>query len=188
MVARQNERSNRRLFRSVDLDFALIPAEVVAREIFADLTNPGLYRFLELVPTQNDAWAEDLLSRLQHACGERLPHVWSVRLDKATAPALATWFAEGRKLSVGALLGGRARHHARLHVVVLMRVRGGEEMLLPGDFVDLVPGDELLFAGQSEARRAITAILAAEAPRDLALLGVDRPAGWVWRRLARPTE
>ncbi len=188
MVARQNERSNRRLFRSVGLDFALIPAEVVAREIFADLTNPGLYRFLELVPTQDDAWVEDLLGRLQHACGERLPHVWSARVDNATAPALATWFAEGRKLSVGALLGGRARHHARLHVVVLMRVRGGEEMLLPGDFVDLVPGDELLFAGQSEARRAITAILAAEAPRDLALLGVDRPAGWVWRQLARPTE
>jgi len=188
LIARQNQRANQRLFRSIGVDFALVPAEVVAREIFADLTDPALYRFLTLVPTQDDAWAEDLLGRLQRACGERLPHLWGVRLDRATAPALAMWFAEGRTLSVGALLGGRARHHARLHVVVLMRVRGGEAMLLPGDFVDLLPGDELLLAGQSDGRRAITAILAAEAPRDLALLGVDRPAGWVWRRLARPTE
>jgi Trk K+ transport system NAD-binding subunit len=188
LIARQNERSNRRLFRAIGLDFALIPAEVVAREIFSDLTNPALYRFLGLLRSRDEAWAEDLLARLQHVSGDRLPLLWSARLDKATAPALAAWFAEGRTLSVGALLGGRSRHHARLPVVVLMRTRGSEAMLLPGDFVDLVPGDELLLAGQGEGRRAITAILAAESPRDHALLGVDRPAGWVWRRFARGGE
>ena len=75
---------------------------------------------------------------------------------------------------MGALLGGRAQHHARLHVVVLMRVRGGEAMLLPGDFVDLVPGDELLFAGQREARRALTAILAAVVTYEAVRFGSHR--------------
>ena len=188
LIARQNEPSNRALFRSIDLDFALVPSEVVAREVLAHLASPLLYRFLESLTTQDDAWCTELVNRLVNTCGEHLPQLWRVRLDKATAPALAAWFAEGRSLSVGALLGGRAKHHARIQVVALMRVRGGEALLAPGDFVDLAPGDDLLLAGHAGARRALTAILAAEGPRDRALLGVDRPAGWVWRHIARRRE
>jgi Trk K+ transport system NAD-binding subunit len=188
LIARQNEPSNHGLFRSIDMDFALVPSEVVAREILAHLTTPLLYRFLESLSAQDDAWCTELVKRLVHTCGKHLPQLWRVRLDKAHAPALAAWFAEGRSLSVGALLGGRANRDARLKVVVLMRVRDGATMLAPGDFVDLAPDDDLLLAGQGGARRAFTAILAAEGPRDRALLGVDRPAGWVGRHLARRAE
>jgi voltage-gated potassium channel len=187
LIARQNDPFNRALFRAVDIDFALIPSQVVAHEVLAHMTSPLLYRFLEALPGHDDAWSTELMKRITRACGERLPHLWRVRLDKASAPALATWFAERRTLSVGALLGVRSKE-TRLPVVVLMRVRDGKAMLAPGDFVDLAPGDELLLAAHSWARRSFTAVLAAEGPRDRMLLGVDRPAGWVWRRFARSTD
>jgi Trk K+ transport system NAD-binding subunit len=186
LIARQNEPSNRALFRSIRMDFALIPSQVVAHEILAHLASPLLYRFLESLPGHDDAWSTELLRHLTRACGERLPQLWRVRLDKTSAPALAAWFAERRPLSVGTLLGGRSG--ARIPALVLLRVRGEEAMTAPGDFVDLAPGDDLLVAGHASARRAFTAVLASEVVRDRVLLGVDRPAGWLWRRLARARD
>ncbi len=188
VIARENDPSNHALFRAIELDFALIPAEVVAHEVLAHMTSPLLYHFLELLVSHDDAWASDLTARLVRTCGERLPQLWRVRLDAAHAPAIASWFAAGRSLAVGALAGARIRHRPRLHFEVIMRVRGEDCMLAPGDFVDLAEGDELLVAGGSDARRALSAILADEVARDKALLGVDRPAGWVWRQFAPRSE
>ena len=183
LIARENDPSNHALFRKIDLDFALVPAEVVAREVLADMTSPLLYRFLESLPGCDDAWSTEVTRRLVHTGGERMPAIWRVTLDRVQAPAVLAWLAEGRSLSVGALLGSRGKGQGR--VVLLMRLRGGEQMLAPGNFVDLAAGDELLLAAHGEARRALMAILASEAARDRALLGIDRPAGWVWQRLAR---
>ena len=188
VIARENDPSNHALFRAIDLDFALIPAEVVAHEVLAHMTSPLLYHFLELLVEQDDAWASELTARLVRTCGDTLPHLWRLRLDAAHAPAIASWFAAGRSLAVGSLAGARIRHRPRLRFEVLMRVRGESCLLAPGDFVDLAEGDELLVAGGGDARRALAAIVADEVARDKALLGIDRPAGWVWRFFAERRE
>ena len=105
VIARENDPSNHALFRAIDLDFALIPAEVVAHEVLAHMTSPLLYHFLELLVEHDDAWASELTARLVRTCGESLPQLWRVRLDAAHAPAIASWFAAGRSLAVGALAG-----------------------------------------------------------------------------------
>lgn len=184
LVARQNEPSNRALFRAVGVDFALVPSQVVVQEILARLASPLLYRFLASLPLHDDAWSEALARRLVGTCGDDRPQVWSVRLDRAEAPAFAGWRAGGRPVAAGALLGSRMAGHARLAAVVLMRVRDGEAMLAPGDYVDLDTGDELLLAGTHAARHGLSAVLVDEAARDRALLGIDRPAGALWRRWA----
>ena len=184
MIARQNDPSNRALFRSIDLDFALIPAEVIAHEVLAHLTSPLLYRFLELLQRQPDRWSSTLASRLVRECGEHLPPLWRVQLDRKEAPAIAAWLGDGRDLRVGTLLGGRTHRDGRLRAVVLMVVRRGEAILAPDDAFELALDDELLLAGLVGARHALQARLLDEAARDRALLGIDRPAGWIWRRLA----
>lgn len=183
VIARQNDPSNRALFRSIGIDFALIPSEVVSHEVLAHTTSPLLFRFLTHLQRTDDAWAAALGARMVRAAGEHLPPVWRVELSAGAAPAIASWFAAGRDLTVGALLGGDEQRNGRRRAVVLMLVRSGEAVLAPGDEVELALGDELLLAGLSEARRALAAILVDEAPRDRALLGIDRPAGSVWRWL-----
>ena len=93
---------------------------------------------------------------------EALVHVgerdWQEAVEAEATRALAghrRLYVAG--LSVGALLGVRSKG-TRLPVVVLMRVRDGKATLAPGDFVDLAPGDELLLAAHSWARRSFTAV------------------------------
>ncbi|MCL4761341.1 MAG: NAD-binding protein [Burkholderiales bacterium] len=185
LIARENAPSNHALFRAIGLDFALIASRVVAHEVLAHMTSPLLYRFLESLPRRDDAWASALVARLVRECGERLPDMWRVRLDDAGAPALVDWLADGRSVPLGLLLGKRARGRSHLRIVPLMRVRGDDALLTPDDDADVAAGDEFLFAGRGEARLVFNAVLASETARDRVLLGVDRPSGWVWRRLSR---
>ena len=57
IVARQNKPASTPLFATVDIDTLLEPTEVVAREVYAQLSMPLLRRFLGELPALGDAWA-----------------------------------------------------------------------------------------------------------------------------------
>ena len=46
---------------TVSVDPVLVPTELVAHEAYAHLSTPLLWRFLQEMPAQGDAWAADLL-------------------------------------------------------------------------------------------------------------------------------
>ena len=41
----------------MELDALLVPTEVIAHEVYAQLTTPLLWRFLREMPAQGDEWA-----------------------------------------------------------------------------------------------------------------------------------
>ena len=134
VAARQNKAASAPLFDAVHVDSLLVPADVVAHEVYAQLATPLLWRFLQEVPRHDDAWAAAVVDRLMSLCGEHLQAVWKVRLTAAEAPAVQGWLAAG-----GARLGDLLRdpddREERLHAVPLLLARGdgGADVVAPDD-------------------------------------------------------
>ena len=71
VAARQNRPASAPLFAAMEIDALLVPTEVVAHEVYAQLSTPLLWRFLREMPAKGDAWAAELdrpaHRRLRHA-------------------------------------------------------------------------------------------------------------------------
>jgi Trk K+ transport system NAD-binding subunit len=190
VAARQNKAASAPLFAAVEVDSMLVPADVVAHEVYAQLSTPLMWRFLQEVPRREDAWAAAVIDRLTQLCGEQLQAVWKVRLTATEAPALQAWLAEG---------GARLRDLLRnpddrdepLHAVPLLiaRATGGDDgpdvEIAPDDDFVLAPADELLLVGWPSARRLLDATLLVDATREYVVHGRHVPSSWVWRKLTR---
>ena len=78
------------------MDALLVPTEVVAHEVYAQVSTPMLWRFIQEMPARGDQWAAALIQRLRNNCGRQLPALWKIKLDGEQAPAIGGWLAEGR--------------------------------------------------------------------------------------------
>ena len=118
LAARQNQPTSAALFEAMRVDALLVPTEVVAHEVYAQISTPMLWRFIQEMPAQGDEWAADLIQRLRYNCGRELPALWKVKLDAEQAPALGGWLADGR-VALGDLLRSPEDRERRLLVVPL---------------------------------------------------------------------
>jgi Trk K+ transport system NAD-binding subunit len=185
--ARQNRSASAPLFAAMDLDALLVPAEVIAHEVYAQLSTPLLWRFLRAMPAQGDAWAAELTDRLKGVCGSHLQALWKVRLTPDEAPALSGWLAGGTA-HLGELLRNPEDRDEPLHAVPLLVQRGHEAFLAPGPDLVLAPGDEVLLAGWAAARRALGTILFVDGVREYVVTGRRVPSSWIWRKLTRTPQ
>jgi Trk K+ transport system NAD-binding subunit len=182
VVARQNRTESAPLFAAMDIDALLVPAELIAHEVYAQLSTPLLWRFLRDMPAQGDAWAAGLVDRLRQLCGTHLQSLWKVRLNRHEAPTLAAWLTSG-SARLGQLVRNPENREEPLHLVTLLVFRDGEAFLAPDDDFVLRAGDELLFAGWAAARRALATILFIDAVREYVVTGRRVPSSWIWRKL-----
>ncbi|GIF12680.1 potassium channel family protein [Actinoplanes teichomyceticus] len=184
VATRQNRPETAPLFAAMQVDSLLVPAEVVAHEIYAQLSTPLLWRFLREMPALGDEWARTMVERLQQHCGRRLPGLWRTTLDASETPALSRWLRDGR-----ATLGGLLRHpddrEQRLDIVALLILRDGQATLGPDDDYVLRAGDQLLLAGQPWEQRALLDTVTIDSVSRYVLYGHRVPASWIWRRLTR---
>jgi voltage-gated potassium channel len=184
LAARQNRPTSAALFEAMRVDALLVPTEVVAHEVYAQVSTPMLWRFIQEMPARGDQWAADLIQRLRHNCGHELPALWKVKLEREQAPALAGWLAEG-KVFLGDLLRSPEDRERRLRVVPLLLLRGGEAVLTPDGEMVLARDDELLFAGQSSERRELESTMVVDSTGAYVLFDQHIPSSWVWRKLSR---
>jgi Trk K+ transport system NAD-binding subunit len=190
VAARQNKAANAALFAAVEVDSMLVPADVVAHEVYAQLATPLLWQFLQEVPRRDDAWAAAIVGQLQLLCGEQLQAVWKVRLTPTEAPALRSWLTEGGA-RLGDLLRNPDNRDEPLHAVPLLlaRASGGDDgaglVLAPDENTVLALNDELLFVGWPSARRLLDSTLLVDATREYVVRGRHVPSSWVWRKLTR---
>jgi Trk K+ transport system NAD-binding subunit len=185
--ARQNRAASAPLFSAMDLDALLVPSEVIAHEIYAQLSTPLLWRFLREMPAHGDDWAQQLIDRITALCGEKLQALWKVRLNRAEAPALVPWLGSGC-VRLGDLLRNPEEREDPLHAVVLIVLRNGEPHLAPDEDFELVADDELLLVGWPAARRALSTVLVVDAAREYVLSGRRVPSSWIWRKLTSAQE
>ena len=187
MVAMQNRAANASLFRSVGVDFGMLPGELLAHEALARLANPVLMRFLPEVPHQGEEWAAHLVDRLVERCGRGTPDLWRVALTPEESPAVVPWLAEDG-LRVGDLLRDPSAREEPLAAVVLALLRDGTTVIAPDDDRLLRLGDELLVAGRVAAERELAMTLENAPTAVYVVDGRVIPSSWVWRRLSRKRE
>ena len=181
VAARQNKQASAPLFNAVEVDALLVPAEVVAHEVYAQLATPLLFRFIREMPACGNDWADRVIGKLTHLCGKRLQSIWRVQLNDVGAPALRG--VGDRMPRVGELLRSPDDREERLSAVVLLIVRGTEFHLAPPDDFRLAADDELLLVGAPSARRLLDSTLLVEAIREYVLHGRHVPTSWVWRAI-----
>jgi Trk K+ transport system NAD-binding subunit len=182
LAARQNHAASAPLFAAMEVDALLVPTEVVAHEVYAQLSTPLLWRFLREMPGQGNQWAADIVDRLTGLCGSQLQTLWKVRLTPQEAPAVGAWLASG-EARLGQLLRNPEDRDDPLHAIVLLVLRDREATLAPDEDFVLRPGDELLVAGWAAARRALATILLVDGLLEYVVTGRRVPASWVWRKL-----
>jgi hypothetical protein len=166
------------------VDALLVPTEVVAHEVYAQISTPLLWRFIQEMPARGDQWAADLIERLRRNCGVELPALWKIKLDQEQAPALGGWLAEGRVI-LGDLLRSPEDRERRLRVVPLLLLRDDEAVLAPDGETVLARDDELLFAGHGSERRELESTLVVDSTAEYVLFDQHIPSSWMWRKLSR---
>jgi voltage-gated potassium channel len=184
LAARQNQPTSAALFEAMQVDALLVPTEVVAHEVYAQISTPMLWRFIQEMPAQGDQWAADLIQRLRLNCGVELPALWKIKLDEEQAPALGGWLAEGT-VTLDGLMRSPEDRERRLLVVPLLLLRDGRAVLTPDGETVLARDDELLFAGHGSERRELESTLVVDSTAAYVLFDQHIPASWVWRKLSR---
>ena len=184
VAARQNRPESAPLFGAMQIDSLLVPTEVVAHEVYAQLATPLLWRFVRELPSQDDEWAAGVVDRLLHLCGRHLQALWKVQLTESDAPALRRWLAGG-EARLGDLLRDPEPREGPLHAVALLVLRDDEATLAPSDDFVLQMGDQLLLAGRPGARRALSTVLFVDSALEYVVSGRRVPESWIWRRLSR---
>lgn len=182
LAARQNRPASAPLFAAMDLDALLVPTELIAHEVYAQLATPLLWRFLREMPAMGDEWAEELVDRLLSFCGTRLGALWKVRLTPDETPTLPPWLSSG-EARLGQLLRNPEDRDEPLHATALIVLRGHEAFLAPDEDFVLESGDELLFVGWPAARRALDTIFFVDGVLEYVITGRRVPSSWIWRRL-----
>jgi Trk K+ transport system NAD-binding subunit len=183
VAARQNLPSSAPLFAAVAPDLVLVPSEVVAHEVYAQLSTPLLWRFLQEMPALGDDWAVRMMARITERCGHRMQPLWKTRLTADEAPALQPLLAAGR-VTLRDLFRDPDDRDEALEIVPLLLLRGDDATLGPVLDTALAAGDELLLAGHSAARRALAQTLLMDASAAYVVTGETLHASWVWRRFA----
>ncbi len=185
VAARQNEHASAPLFAAMRVDFLLVPAQVVAHEVYAQLSTPLLWRFLQEMPARGDEWAAQVIKRLTDQCGRHLQALWKIQLTDTEAPALRRWLADGH-VRLGDVLRSPEDRNERLRAVALLVLRrDGECVLMPGDDFAPASGDQVLFVGRPAARRALDTTVTLDSVLQYVVHGREVPTSWIWRRLTR---
>jgi Trk K+ transport system NAD-binding subunit len=185
-AARQNRPTSAALFQAMQVDALLDPTEVVAHEVYAQISTPMLWRFIQEMPARGDQWAAELIQRLRQNCGRELPALWKIKLDREQAPALGGWLAD-RLVSLGHLLRSPEDRERQLRVVPLLLLRDGDAVLTPNGETVLAHNDELLFAGEGSERRELESTMVVDSTAAYVLFDQHIPSSWVWRKLSRKT-
>jgi voltage-gated potassium channel len=187
VAARQNRRASAPLFAAMNVNSLLVPPEVVAHDVYAQISSPLLWRFMHEMPAMGDAWSAQLIQRMTTLCGPYLQALWKVRLTADEAPALWDWLARG-DVRLGDLLRNPEDRGEPLNAVPLLVLRGNESVLGPDDDFVVTANDEVLFAGWPVARRSLDTTLVVDATCEYVMTGRHVASSWIWRRIAPDRE
>ena len=119
VAARQNKAASAPLFAAVEVDSMLVPADVVAHEVYAAVHAADVAVPAGGAPARR-LWAAAVVGRLTELCGEHLQAVWKVRLTATEAPGAVARRGRG---APGDLLRNPDDRDEPLHAVPLLLAR-----------------------------------------------------------------
>lgn len=154
-VARQNRQENGAIFQAAELDIVMQRSELIAREIVTLITNPLLVTFLEKMAEEKDEdWCNVLASRISGLTETGVPRVWTLRVSKAAASAVAITLFRGDEVRLADLLTD-ALNQERHDCLPLLLQRGKAATVLPPPETALELGDHVLLCGAPAAAHRV---------------------------------
>ena len=184
VIIRQTSVTNASLIDASMANLRFIKAEVVSRKARQLLTSPLLVRFLKYMDGDSGEKVQQTSALLEERVGEKVPFMWVfdcftayAGLREALAPEVDP------PLSVGDLLINPERPPERLNAIPLLILRKKQEIPLPAEDLQLLPGDRILFAGQRDVQGLQKRFLLEPSPLAYVRTGVEPPRSWLFRRL-----
>ena len=184
VILRQNLEASAPLVQAMRADIVMVSSQIVAHACLAVLRTPLLAAYLDVVRARDDAWADEVVGRLEAALGPQTPDLWTVRLDARDAPAVVRQLRAGFTLRLGELSRDPASRDDALECVPLLLWRAGQVTEMPAASMELAAGDGVLFAGTPQAHRDQARMLVNLNVLVYVLHGRDVPGGIVWQWLS----
>jgi len=183
IVARQNKKTNQRLFDATRANIIMQPSEIIARKIRTLLVSPLMIAFLNKARNQDPSWANITISRIIGASGESLPNIWTLHVNKDEARALCEVLHLGRIIRVGNLLQDPRQRERQLAATPLLLKRKQKLLLMPTNDIAIKSGDQILFCGTPGAQRSINWSLNDLHSLNYIMTYEDTPDAYIWRKL-----
>lgn len=184
IVIRQNQRSNDPVFHAARANLVMQRGSIIARKIAALLQTPLLTEFLRHARHKDEAWAQELVEEIRGIAGNTAPDTWGLNISASSAPAVARALAEGQVVTLRHIRQDPRDRDILLPALPLLLKRGESEILLPPGDTLLETGDRILFCGRPEAASRMQWTLNNLNALEYIITGIDRPSGYLWRRLA----
>jgi Trk K+ transport system NAD-binding subunit len=147
-VGRQNRQENQAIFEAAKLDIVMQRSDLIAREIVTLITNPLLADFLKLMAEQKDEeWCNVLASRIGGLTATGVPRVWTLKVTRAAASAVAVALFRGATVSLADLLAESRDREPHDCLPLLLKRGKVPEVLLPSLNTPLELGDRVLLCG-----------------------------------------
>lgn len=180
-VIRRNKRHNSKLFSELKANITMQPTDIIAHECLAHMISPLLAQFLALVRTQNNEWANQLISQLVSVVGENVPETWAITINAESTPAIMSFIEEGVQISLKHLTRNPQNRDEALEIVPLMISQNNQNHLCPSYRTLLQPGDTVLLCSTPAGRRALSHTLNNIKTMSYIIDGIDLPNSIVWR-------
>ena len=183
VVARQNKKTNQKLFEASRADIIMQPSDIIARKIRTLLTNPLLVAFLNKAREQDAEWSNIAISRLSGILGENRPNTCTIDVSESHTKALYKVLKFGRIIRVGNLLQDPRKREHRLTSVALLLKRGNQIILMPTDDIAIKSGDQILYCGTPDAERSMKWTLNDMHSLNYIMTYEDAPDSLFWKLL-----
>ncbi len=185
VILRQNLQENHSLFNVVNKDMLMHPSAIIANRIRMLLSAPMLAEFFNLAISKGGDWACELVSRIVALVEDRVPTVWEIEINEATAPAYCSAIAEGQDIKLENMLQLPRDRERQLLCIPLMHIRGGSSVILPESELSLRVGDKLLFCGRDSSDRLMRWGMQNEDILGYLITGETMPEGAIWKWFSR---
>jgi len=188
LIVRKNNRNNGALFKKFGANITMQPTDIIAHECLAHMLTPLLAEFLNLVRSQNNQWANSLISQLVDVVGETVPETFALTINASNAIAVSEYIKNGMQIKLQNLMQDPANREKNLKLVPLLLIRDGVSHLVPDQEMVVLNDDCILFCGTYDAKTALPASMNNTKTFNYIMNGLEIPDSLVWRWIKRITS
>ncbi len=180
-IVRQNRHENQIAFDAASANLVLQSSLTTARRVLKHLISPQVQQFVDYLREQGEDICELAVKRLKSMIGDKPPHLWHCRINDAETSAASEYLQGGGKLNLGQIRRDPHDLDSLIACIPLTIKRGGQCTMLPGDDVQVMLDDEILFCGTEHSEIMLSATMNNVYTLDYLLSGHDKPRGYLFR-------
>ncbi len=172
-VARQNQDSNREVFRHTEVDSIMESARLLVWQAIPLITQPTMVTFLRLARHKDEAWGKAVMEDLL-AVSDTVPSSYLIKINEKNAPAVSQYLASENILRLQDLYVPD-RVEERPIALPLMLIRNGQETLLPKMSTPIKMGDTFLMASTEVAKEQVLYTIGHDQDFHYVIHGEEKP-------------